>query len=620
MHRLKTSNLKSNFSLFKLNTNFFKNTNVNLLNKIQNQNVHSKTKFDHNRECDGQPIGEVVLTTKYGVEILLDPLINKGTGFPMEERERLAIRGLVPPRLPTNEILEEQTKRLMKTFYEISSPLNKYIFLNNLQDRNSVLFYKCLVDNLEELAPIIYTPTVVEACKSYSTILRRPRGMFFSAKDKGMMRSMVYNWPTDDVELIVVTDGSRILGIGDQGTNGMPVPIGKLALYTACGGIHPSKCLPIVIDVGTNNQELLDDPMYLGLQQKRLRGQEYDEIIEEFINAIRERFPNVLLQFEDFSIENASRILEKYRNKILCFNPDIQGTGTVALAGILSALRMIGYVDARKALCDQRIIIVGAGSAGLGVGQSVLFHMVEAGLSIKEARKRFWLVDKDGSLGNGRKVEFTNQESWVRTEVKDKLTLEQLVKEVKPTIILGLTGIGGVYTEKTIREMSTHCERPIIFPLSNPAKNAECSAEQAYRWSEGRCIYGSGSFFPPVSYGNDLLFPAQHNNFYSYPGIALGALVSKSKTITDKMLNSAANALAEAVSEEDLKSGVIFPKTKDIPRVSKKIAFAVAKQSFADGVARIPRFESDNELDEAINDRFWEPKYGSIIRVEESII
>ena len=591
--------------------------NLKLVNQTVHD-VHSKTLFDPHPYVDGQAIGEVVLTTKHGVEVLLDPLINKGTGFPIEERERLGIRGLVPPKTPTSDIIEVQTKRIMTKFYELKTPLQKYIYLTALHDRNGVLFYKCLVDNLQELAPIIYTPTVAEACQNFGTIFRRPRGMYFSSDDKNFMHSMVYNWPTDDVELIVVTDGSRTLGLGDQGANSMPVPIGKLALYTACGGIHPSKCLPIVIDIGTNNLDLIENPMYLGLQQQRLRGKEYDAIIDEFIHAVRERFSNVCVQFEDFSNENAARILEKYRKNILCFNPDIQCTGIVGLAGILSALNQIGHKDAKHALCDQRIMIVGAGSAGLGVAQSILFHMTEAGLPQSEARKRFWVVDIQGSLGKGRTVESINQKDWVRDDTPDKLSLEKLIEEVKPSIIFGLTGTGGVFTEKSIREMSKHCERPIIFSLSSPAKNAECTAEQAFMWSNGKCIYGSGSYFAPVSYGEKLLIPALNNNFYSYPGIVLGALVSKSKTITDKMFNAAANALAECVSDEDLKNGRIFPRINDIQNVSKKIAFEVAKQAFADDISKINSFESDEALIQAINDRFWQPHYGSIIRVEDS--
>jgi malate dehydrogenase (oxaloacetate-decarboxylating)(NADP+) len=434
------------------------------------------------------------------------------------------------------------------------------------------------------------------------------------------MRSMVFNWPTDDVELIVVTDGSRILGLGDLGTNGMGIPIGKLSLYTACGGIHPSKCLPVVIDVGTNNTSLLDDPMYLGLQQKRLTGDAYDAIFDEFIKAIRQRFPNVLVQFEDFSIENASRILEKYRNKILCFNDDMQGTATVALAGVLSGLRALGNQDAKSALCNQRIVVVGAGTAGLGVSRGILFNMMQSGLSKSEAHKRFWIVDNYGSLGYGRNVQFKNQEEWVRNDIQDKMSLEELIKQVKPTIILGLTGVGGLFSQNSIREMAKHCDRPIIFPLSNPTKNAECKAEDAYKWTEGKCIFGSGSPFAPVDYNGKLLIPAQPNNMYSYPGIGLGALVSKAKLITDRMLNSAAIALAESVSEEELRNGRIFPRVKEIPNVSRKVAFAVAKQAFADNLSRLSSISSDDDLRQAIYERFWIPKYGSIIRVEDSQI
>jgi malic enzyme len=618
---MKSFRIQAMKNLIELNLKFNKLHNFKKFS-FYNSNkfyVHSKNKFEPN-PCAGEAIGEFVLTTKYGVEVLLDPLLNKGTGFPEEERERLGIRGLVPPRLPSNDILDWQVKRIMNRYYELDTPLQKYSYMIGLQDRNSVLFYKCLTEHLEELAPIIYTPTVGEACINFGTIFRRPRGMYFSALDKGMMRSMVYNWPTDDVELIVVTDGSRILGLGDLGTNGMGIPIGKLSLYSGCGGIHPSKCLPVVIDVGTNNTSLLEDPMYLGLQQRRLTGDAYDAIVDEFIKAIKQRFPNVLVQFEDFSIENASRILEKYREKILCFNDDMQGTATVALSGILSSLRALGNKNSQSALLNQRIIVVGAGTAGLGVSRGILFNMIQSGLSKSEAHKKFWVVDNFGSLGYGRQVQFKNQEDWVRNDIKDKMSLEELIKQVKPTIILGLTGVGGLFSQNAIKEMAKHCERPIIFPLSNPTKNAECTAEDAYRWTEGKCIFGSGSPFAPVEYNGKLLIPAQPNNMYSYPGIGLGALVSKSRIITDRMLNAAAIELAESLSEDELKSGRIFPRVKEIPNVSKKVAFAVAKQAFNDGLSKLNKIPRDEELRHAIYERFWIPKYGSIIRVEDSKI
>jgi malate dehydrogenase (oxaloacetate-decarboxylating)(NADP+) len=577
--------------------------------------AHSMNVFDPNPESQGARIGEVVLTSKHGVEVLLDPQLNKGTGFTSEERERLAIRGLVPPMKLTKNVLEWQANKIMHRFSELQTPISKYTYMTALQDRNEVLFYKCLVDNLETLAPIVYTPTVGEACINFNTLFRRPRGMYFSSEDKGMMHAMTYNWHTDDVELIVVTDGSRILGLGDLGTNGMGIPIGKLSLYTAGAGIHPSKCLPCIIDVGTNNQSLLEDSFYLGLQQKRLKGAEYDEIVDEFMRAVKERFPNALVQFEDFSTENASRILERYKDNTLCFNDDMQGTSTVALAGVMSALRFLGNKNPTEALKDQRIVVVGAGTAGLGVAKGMLFSMMQSGLKEFEARKRFWIIDEQGALGALRKVSFENQEPWVRHDVQDKIQLEEVIRTFKPTVLLGLTGVGGLFNEKVIREMGKNCERPIIFPLSNPTHKAECTAKDAYEWTEGRCIYASGSPFAPVDYNGTTLIPAQANNMYTYPGLGLGALVCKARKITDTMLNTAARALCDAISEQDLAMGRIFPRVAEIPRISKEIAVAVAKQAQNEDLAK-HKFENENELRRAINDRFWVPRYGSMVRVE----
>jgi malate dehydrogenase (oxaloacetate-decarboxylating)(NADP+) len=419
------------------------------------------------------------------------------------------------------------------------------------------------------------------------------------------------------VEIIVVTDGSRILGLGDLGTNGMGIPIGKLALYTAGAGIHPSKCLPVVLDVGTNNQSLLSDQMYLGLQHKRLSGAAYYEVVDEFMRAVHERFPNVLVQFEDFSNENATKLLAKYRNKVLCFNDDIQGTGTVALAGILGALRAAGSKNPGKSLIDQRIVICGAGSAGIGVGSAIKYALMQEGLSAEEAQKRFWVLDEKGILGAGREpANPMLQTLWIRQDIEDKLNLEAVVERVKPTVLLGLTGVGNLFSEKTIRLMAENNARPIIFPLSNPTDKAECTARQAYEWSNGTAILATGSPFEAVDLKGKKYKPGQANNMYTFPGIGLGALSAHAKTITDTMLYAAARALAAAVSEEDLAAGRIFPHIHEIPLVSRKIAFAVAQQAFEDGVANMAPFESDEQLRDHINERFWEPEYGSMVRVD----
>lgn len=616
-----------NFHHSEIFSKICKNNTLNHLNqfnstffKINKAYVHSSNIFDPSETSNSSKIGEVVLTTKHGVNVLLDPLLNKGTGFTLEERERLNIRGLLPPRLFEEEgtCLDWQEKKVMIRFRECQTNLIKYMFLTSLQDRNEVLFYKCISNNLEEIAPIIYTPTVGEACINFATLFRRPRGMYFSSQDKNNMHAMTYNWPTDDVELIVVTDGSRILGLGDLGANGMGISIGKLSLYTACAGIHPSKCLPVVIDVGTNNQDLLDNKLYLGLNQRRLVGEEYMEIVDEFLRSVHERFPKALIQFEDFSTENAANILKLYRSKYLCFNDDMQGTATVTLAGLLSALKFIGYEDPQKELTKQRIVVCGAGSAGLGVARGILYNMMLSGVPEDEAYKRFWVLDNKGLIGNGRRTAFSNQMRWLREEYPDKMDLEQVVKEVKPTILLGLTGVGGIFSEKVIKEMAKNCEKPIIFPLSNPTTKAECTAENAYIWTQGRCIFASGSPFKEVILNGVTYKPAQSNNMYTYPGLGLGALAGEATMITDNMLNAAALALVDSITEDDYKDGRIFPKIQNIPKISKSIAFSVAKQAYKDSVVKYKEKKSEEELIEKINKRFWKPNYGSLVRIDQN--
>lgn len=592
-----------------------KSKSKNIIN-LQSKQVHSENVFQPYEENSMGTIGEVALTTKHGVNLINDPLLNKGTAFSLEERERFGIRGLIPSRIIHKHSIEWQSEKILMRLRSQPTNLDKYLYLMGLQDRNEVLFHRCLLDNLEEIAPIIYTPTVGEACQKFALLFRRPRGMYFSSEDRGHMHAMSFNWHTDDVELIVVTDGSRILGLGDLGVNGMGIPIGKLAIYSACAGIHPSKCLPVVLDVGTNNQELLDSSLYLGLKQRRIVGVEYDEIIDEFISAVCERFPKALIQFEDFSTENAARILGRYRDRILCFNDDMQGTATVALSGILSSLKYIGNNDPQEALKEQRIVVMGAGSAGLGVSNGILFNMKKNGMSEEDALKNFWIIDDKGLLGNGRKCSFKNQEKWVRNDFDNALNLEQVVELVKPTIILGLTGVGGLFTEKAIREMAKYCKRPIVFPLSNPTHKAECTAEQAYQWTNGKCIFASGSPFKPVEYDGKIYIPSQSNNMYTYPGLGLGALVGEATKITDNMLNAAAMAVVDSLSEEDYEKGLIYPRISKIPHISKKIAVSVAQQAYEDGVVKYKNKRTDEELRNKINNRYWKPNYGSLVRVD----
>jgi len=574
--------------------------------------------FDPNPTSDAARIGELVLTTKHGEGILLDPLLNKGTGFLMEERERLGIRGLVPPRYPSDHAsaLQGGVSRVMQRYRRIQEPLQQYNYLIALQDRNEVLFYRCLIDNIEKLAPIIYTPTVGEACQKFSAIFRRPRGMYFSYADRGSMHAMVWNWPSDDVEVIVVTDGSRILGLGDLGTNGMGIPIGKLSLYTAAGGFHPSKCMPVSLDVGTNNEDLLKDPAYLGLQHRRITGEAYMQTVDEFIRAVRERFPKALLQFEDFSNENAARLLEKYRKKTLCFNDDIQGTGTVALAGVLGALRCAGHEDAH-ALSRQRIVIVGAGTAGIGVANSLKMGMIHQGLTDAEARSRIYLLDQYGLLGHTRNGLDEQQVLYAKQDQPDKLSLDQVVETVKPSILLGLTGCPGVFNESAIRLMSSYCPHPIIFPLSNPTSRAEATAAQIYEWTNGSAIFASGSPFDPVIHNGVTRYPSQANNFYCFPGIGLGAIVAEARCVSDGMLYAASRSLAQAVKSEDIAMGKVFPPLRDIRKVTLELALAVCQQAVSEGLAQASLPSNPDLLRSLIANRMWQPNYPSMVRVTE---
>lgn len=579
--------------------------------------MHSTRSFDPNPNSDGARIGEVILTTKHGEDIIHDPLLNKGTGFLLDERERLGLRGLVPPRCPTSheEAMQSGAARILYGYRRLTDDLDKYAYLIALQDRNEALFYRVLIDNIEEMSPIIYTPTVGKACIAFSSIFRRTRGMYFSSQDRGAMHAMVYNWPDDDVEVIVVTDGSRILGLGDLGVNGMGIPIGKLSLYTAGAGIHPGKTLPVMIDVGTNNVKLRDDPFYLGLKQDRIKGDEYFAVLHEFIRAVHERYPKCLIQFEDFSSEVALPLLEKYRHRILCFNDDIQGTSVVALAGLFGALKQAGQKN-QHALIESRLVIVGAGSAGLGVAEGIVGGMVMQGLTPEEARSRIYVLDAHGVIGRERTGLTDLQKLYAKDDIADKLSLKDTIEFVKPNILMGLSGAGGAFKEDAIRTMAKHCKNPIIFPLSNPTSQAECTPEQALTWTNGTAVVASGSPFDPVVVNGKKRIISQANNFYAFPGIGLGALCCQAKKITDSMFYAAAVALSRTVTEEDESSGRIFPPLHQIRRVSQQVALAVCKQAHIDGVATVPKPANDEEQLEIIRDRMWVARYGSMIKVD----
>ena len=538
-----------------------------------------------------------ISTLHQGVKILHDPIRNKGTAFTDAEREALNLRGLLPARVHSPA---EQELRVLGNVRSKPTDLSRYLYLIALQDRNETLFYRVVMNNIREMMPLIYTPTVGQACQHFQHIFRKPRGFYVSSRDRGHVREILQNWPHKDARIIVVTDGERILGLGDLGADGMGIPIGKLSLYTACAGIHPTQCLPVMLDVGTNNEALLNDPLYNGLEQHRLRGEQYDELVDEFIQAARETFPGVLIQFEDFGNTNAFRLLDKYREQTNCFNDDIQGTGAVALSGIIAALRISG-----GNLSEQRLLFLGAGEAGIGTADSFVAALVEEGISVEDARKRCWFVDTQGLLVADRENIAPHKLRYAREQPHIDNFLEA-VQTLKPTAILGLSGQPGSFPKEVIEAMAKINKRPIIFALSNPTSKAECTAEQAYRWSKGRAIFASGSPFDAVNLGNKTLVPGQGNNVYIFPGVGLGAIVSGTRKVTDEMFLAAAHCLANQVHDSDLEMGCVYPSLSRIREVSASIACEVAKIAWAHGLAT--REEPEDILAE-IHEHMYQPVY-----------
>lgn len=515
-----------------------------------------------------------------GVELLHNPSLNKGTAFTEAERDALGLRGLLPPHVHT---IEEQVMRVMENFRRKPTPLEQYINILGVQVRNETLFYRIVLDHLEEIMPIIYTPTVGEACQKYGHIFMRPRGLFVSARDRGNIADVLRNWPYSDIRVIVVTDGERILGLGDLGADGMGIPVGKLALYTACGGVPPTQCLPITLDVGTENEELLIDPLYIGHKERRLRGAAYDALIDEFVDAVQEVFPHALIQFEDFGNHNAFRLLNRYRDRVCTFNDDIQGTGAVALAGLLAAPRVTG-----ASFTDQTFLFLGAGEAGIGIGDMIVSAMCSAGLSETEGRARCWFVDSHGLVVASRtdlaahKVPYAHE----HTPVSNLLSA---VEALRPTAIVGVSGQPGTFTRDVLEAMARINERPIVFALSNPTSKSECTAQQAYQWTGGRAIFASGSPFDPVTLGDKTFEPGQGNNAYIFPGVGLGAVVSGARLVPDEMFFAAAQSLAKQVTEEDLRVGRVYPRLTQIRDVSMHIAAAVAEVAWQRDLATVPR-------------------------------
>lgn len=536
-----------------------------------------------------------------GVDLLHNPALNKGTAFSQKEREALGLLGLLPAHVQTQD---QQARKVLENFGRKPTDLEKYIHMLALQDRNETLFYRVVIDNMETMLPIIYTPTVGQACQEYGLLFRRPRGMFLSADHQGQVAQILHNWPNEDVRIIVVTDGERILGLGDLGADGMGIPVGKLSLYTACAGVHPSLCLPVTLDVGTENERLLNDPLYIGLRQRRLRGEAYDAFVDEFMEAAQARFPNVLIQFEDFANINAFRLLRKYRDRVCTFNDDVQGTGSMALAGLYSALRIVG-----ANLSDQKILFQGAGEAAIGIADMIVGAMMDEGLPENEARGRCWLVDSKGLVVRSR----TGLAEHKLAYAHDHAPLPNLlaaIEALQPTALIGVSGQPGTFNQTVLQAMAQRNHRPIVLALSNPTSKAECTAQQAYTWTEGRAIFASGSPFAPVTLGDKTYVPGQGNNAYIFPGVGLGVLASGTRRVIDEMFFAAARALANQVSETDLAQGLIYPPIGSIRQVSAAIAVAVARVAYQRGLAAGPE---PDDLPAYIEAQMYVPRYQSYV-------
>jgi malate dehydrogenase (oxaloacetate-decarboxylating)(NADP+) len=532
-----------------------------------------------------------------GYELLHNPRLNRGTAFTAAERRAYGLEGLLPPAI-TN--IELQIARRHAEIESLDSDLQKYLVLSDLQARNETLFYAVLMSDPATYMPLVYTPTVGEACQKFAHIFRSARGMYLPITSRGRVSEILQHWPDKDVRFIVVTDGERILGLGDLGAGGMGIPIGKLALCTACAGVPPQYCLPVVLDVGTNNHALLDDPLYFGLRQDRVRGKEYTEFVDEFVTAVQQLYPKCCIQWEDFANINAVPILERYRNQICTFNDDIQGTAGVALAGILASLGIT-----RQKITDQRFLFLGAGSAGTGIAELISQAMAGAGMDINEARRRNALFDINGLLVTSRKdiAEFQKPFAQDRAPIS---SFVEAVKALKPTGIIGVSAVPKLFNREVIETMAGLNQRPIIFPYSNPTSRSECSAEEAYRWSDGRAIFASGSPFPPVDIGGRRFVPNQGNNVYIFPAMAMALFATEAKRVTDEMFLTAAQAIAEQVSEESLLAGLIYPPREQIFNASLHVAERVATCIFDRELARVPRPADVGAL---IRERGYRPVY-----------
>ncbi|MCE2683256.1 MAG: NAD-dependent malic enzyme [Flavobacteriia bacterium] len=522
--------------------------------------------------------------------------VNKSTAFTHDERDQKSIRGLLPYAVSTQMV---QVKRVLRNLRKKPTNIDKYSYLSALQSRNERLFYRVLIENIEELLPIVYTPTVGEACREYSHLFSETKGFYITPDDKGMIAEILKNWPEEDIRVIVVTDGQRILGLGDLGANGMGIPIGKLILYSACAGINPAQCLPVMLDVGTNNQQLLDDPFYLGYPHKRIEGDAYVELVDEFIMSIQQLYPKALIQFEDFLTPNAYGLLKSYKDKVLCFNDDIQGTASVALAGVYASTRIT-----KKVFSELTIMFLGAGSAATGIADLISYALEKEGLDSKAARSHLWFVDVNGLVVAERNDLMDHNLPYAHEH--EHLSFVDAIKSIKPDILIGATGAAGTFTQEVIEEMTKINEHPVIFALSNPTTNAECTAEQAYTWSNGQAVFVSGSPFDNVQLNGKSYDPGQGNNAYIFPGLGLGVTACQSEFIPDEFFLVAAQTLSELVTEEDLNHGSLYPPIREIRDVSLQIAESVAEKAYEMNLAKAPRSGSMRGMIESL---LYDPYY-----------
>jgi malate dehydrogenase (oxaloacetate-decarboxylating)(NADP+) len=530
-------------------------------------------------------------------EILYNPRLNKGTAFSEAERELLGLTGLFPDAVEDSAI--QQQRALMQLSMR-ANDLERYVFLSELQDRNERLFYQLLRADPARHMPIVYTPTVGEACQKFGHIMRRPKGLYVSLRHRGRVADILRNWPEADVRIICVTDGERILGLGDLGICGMGIPVGKLALYTAVGGVHPGRCMPVVLDVGTNNEAFLQDPLYPGLRQPRVRGEEFDALVEEFVQAVQEVYPKCCIQFEDFHNTTAIPLLARYRDRVCCFNDDIQGTASIAVAGLFAACRALG-----NTLADHRYLFFGAGSAATGIADLVVQAMKARGTSDADARARIWLMNSKGLVVHGNPGIQPHQVPFVR-EGRLEPTLLDAVKALKPTVLIGTSTQPGTFTREVVEAMRASCRRPVIFPYSNPTSKAECTAEQAWTWTDGDAIFAAGSPFAPVTLNGRVLVPGQGNNVYIYPAVGLAVFATEASRVTDEMFLRAAESLAGRTSDAELSVGLIYPPIDRIHQSAVDVAVDVAELIFARGLARVER---PRDLDAWIRSKVYNPAY-----------